>query len=81
MATDRLFLRPPVNVPDALERDEIVRRIAALRKTAVRWKARIEQWNRGHPEEEAIGAEFYDQVIAWCDGEGLFPTPEETDEH
>jgi acyl carrier protein phosphodiesterase len=68
------FTREPVNVPDALARDRLVRRFAKIRADAVIDKNTIEHWNRMHPDEEPLDAAFEDSVIAWCDGKGPLPT-------
>lgn len=67
------LLREPVNVPDALARDRIVRRLRKIRAAAVLDKNTIEHWNREHPNEEPLDASWCDDVIAWCDGKGPLP--------
>ena len=68
-----LRLRDAVNVPDELERDDIVRRIRRARALAVQNKNDIEHWNRTHPNEPAIDTTDEDELIAYCDGVGPMP--------
>ena len=71
---ERLYLREPVNVPDALERDKLVRRRRFLRKQVERDLTTWEHWNRTHPEEEPLDTSVEKAIIAWLDGKG--PPPE-----
>ena len=67
------FTRDPVNVPDLLERDKLVRRMRRIREEAVLEKNTLEHWNRTHPNEEPMSTTFWDAFIAWCDGKGPLP--------
>lgn len=71
--SERLELRPAVNVPDAIARDLLVRRGHRIRAEAVQRKIDMQHWNATHPDEEPIDTSFEDAVIAWCDGKGPFP--------
>lgn len=71
--SERLEFREAVNVPDALRRDQLVRRAREIRAAVVLDKNTIEHWNAMHPHEEQIDTSFEDAVIAWCDGKGPFP--------
>lgn len=66
-------LREAVNVPDALQRDALVRRVRAIRERAVLDRDAIAHWNATHPGEPPLSAAFEDAMIAWCDGEGPLP--------
>ena len=68
-------LREPVNVADALARDRLVRRTKRIREEAVLDKNTIDRWNRMHPDEQPIDSGWCDEIIAWCDGKGPFPSP------
>ncbi len=48
------FTREPVNVPDALQRDHLVRRFQKMRAEAVLDKSTYEHWNRTHPDETPL---------------------------
>lgn len=67
-------LREAVNVPDALERDRIVRRFKKSREIFVGIKNDIEHWNRTHPNEAPLGTEVEDAFIAYLDGKAPYPT-------
>jgi hypothetical protein len=71
--TDRLHLREALSVPDALRRDELVRRVRQIRDAAVVDRDTILYWNRHHPTEEQFSTAFEDSVIAWCEGRGPLP--------
>lgn len=71
--TEQLKLRDAVNVPDALQRDKLVRRINRLRAAVVLDKNTIEHWNRTHPDATPISTDFERAMIDWCDGKGPFP--------
>ena len=71
--SDRLRLREPVNVPDALARDALVGRIVALREKVVQDKAMYERWNKDHPNQTPLSTDFEDRMIAWLDGVGPKP--------
>ena len=72
-------LREAVNVPDALRRDKLVRRIRQIRENAILDRNTILHWNQNHPAEP-IDTAFEDSLIAWCDGRGPMPSlPEAPD--
>ena len=73
MKRDRLKLRAPINVPDAMARDELVRRIKALREAVALDKETYERWNRTHPDEPPISTDLEDRIISWLDGDGPKP--------
>jgi hypothetical protein len=66
-------LREPLNVPDAMKRDAIIRRFRHARSNAAQLKADIEDWNRNHPDQKPIDTALEDAIIAYCDGKGPWP--------
>lgn len=80
-SNELLTLREAVNVPDALQRDKLVRRIKRLRASVVLDVNTIEHWNRTHPNEMPVSTDFERAVIAWCDGKGPFPELPEDASH
>jgi hypothetical protein len=66
-------LREAVNVPEALERDRLVRRRLRGRAEVAQCKVDVEHWNRTHPNETPLDTTFEDAMIAWYDGRGPMP--------
>lgn len=74
MTTDgRLWIREAVNVPDLLERDELVRKCLRIRSNAEERIRQARDWNATNPDEPPLDTSFYEAVVAWCDGEGPLP--------
>lgn len=69
----RLTFRDPMNVPDLLAKDRIVRRVRRYRAQLLGQRAAILAFNAAHPDDEPISTALGDGLIAWCDG-GPWPT-------
>lgn len=67
-------LREAVNVPDAIERDRVIRGFRRARAHAAELKSDIEKWNRENPNEKPFDTAMEDAIIAYCDGAGPMPT-------
>lgn len=71
--SDRLEFREAINVPEAIEKDRLIRLVRQIRAEAVLDKNTWEHLNATHPDWKPIDTSFEDATIAWCDGKGPLP--------